>query len=1126
MKLKHAFWSAVVLTTMMLFGCGGGDSPAGATPEPSAPLGTNPSDSTPAGSTPAGTNPTTSTPTDNSPTTSNPSSGSPTASTPDSGSTTSSTPTSTSPTTSLPPAGSPTSSTPPGTTPAVAVFLRGTAAVGYPIVGGTVRTTCAAGTAITNTQPTSTTGSFAVDVSGQTFPCAVQVAGGSINNTANTTAYQSIATSLGNVNVTPFTDLLVANLAGVAAPQTWFTGLTPAQLSAVTAPTVATALSNLRSALNLTALNTIDPITLPFDARPGVVMDDALAALRAAMGASTSYASLLSAAGAAAGAAFTPPTGVASALTSFYGATQSGATATGSQLSITSINTFGGPLATGQTLYIFGQNFGALNDSMTVSFAGGATVNTTLAGITNYVTVIIPIGAQTGLFTVTNNRTGASAVSSFPVNLPAIASQCISYSGVSTPLPATGVAATNWSDCSGQAPQRSTLKFINNEFFAFGGATQMSVDGYRWTDIGVAVRDAAYNGQRYVGIKTDTSNLQIWNSAGNTPTAWTVKSVTLSSPGLFTSISAANGRFFIATNNGSFLTSADGINWVETAGATCGGTTSSPLYIGSGQPVAWNGSKYLINVQPTSFSPEVTCSSADGVAWGVDPVTVPLGRATDGTKYVESRSTGIWTSVDGTLWLQSPIAAPQMQRIFWTGTQFVGVASSVSFGPVNIGLHFSPDGINWTPAAMRLPLPAGLDVHGNSIAYSSALNRLVFTGGFTPTGSSTFLNPFVSAYYVLHQLPAPGAIGTLPAPTGLSGSAAVTGRGINLSWVAVNGAVGYDVFRSTTPGQPLGAMTKIASAQTALAFADTGLTGATTYYYRVTALIDAARASPPSAEISASTSTAWRAIVNAVGATNFRGVTWSGTQFVAYGNSGKVYTSVDSAVWTLRGHCTANQIFNMIWTGTQFVSVDQLGGICTSPDALTWTAALAPTTTAQGLTGVAWTGTKYVAVGGVIRTSTDGTTWPISSTGTNLSGVAWSGTQFVAVGAAGTVMTSPDGVTWTPRTSGTASNLAAITWAGTQFVAVGAAGTLLTSPDGVTWTARTSGTTNALGGLTWTGTQIVVVGGSGLVLTSTDGVSWLASSAGTTVTQGLTGVAWSGARYVAVGANNGIATAP
>ena len=33
---------------------------------------------------------------------------------------------------------------------------------------------------------------------------------------------------------------------------------------------------------------------------------------------------------------------------------------------------------------------------------------------------------------------------------------------------------------------------------------------------------------------------------------------------------------------------------------------------------------------------------------------------------------------------------------------------------------------------------------------------------------------------------------------------------------------------------------------------------------------------------------------------------------------------------------------------------------------------------------------------------------------------------------------------------------------GTQFVAVGDAGTILTSPDGITWTARTSGTGNTL----------------------------------------------------------------
>ena len=91
---------------------------------------------------------------------------------------------------------------------------------------------------------------------------------------------------------------------------------------------------------------------------------------------------------------------------------------------------------------------------------------------------------------------------------------------------------------------------------------------------------------------------------------------------------------------------------------------------------------------------------------------------------------------------------------------------------------------------------------------------------------------------------------------------------------------------------------------------------------------------------------------------------------------------------------------------------------------------------------------------------------------------------FVAVGFSGTILTSPDGITWTTRTSGTTYGLNGVTWSGTQFVAVGFSGTILTSLDGITWTSRTSGTTYQLNGVIWSGTQFVAVGLSGRIAIS------------------------------------------
>jgi len=112
--------------------------------------------------------------------------------------------------------------------------------------------------------------------------------------------------------------------------------------------------------------------------------------------------------------------------------------------------------------------------------------------------------------------------------------------------------------------------------------------------------------------------------------------------------------------------------------------------------------------------------------------------------------------------------------------------------------------------------------------------------------------------------------------------------------------------------------------------------------------------------------------------------------------------------------------------------------------------------------------------------------------GNELFGIAWSGSRFVAVGADGTIINSPDGVSWTNCNSGTTIELNSISWSGSQFVAVGNSGTILTSPDGVNWTKQTSGTGDTLRGVVWGGNQFVAVGNNKNILTSPDGIIWTA----------------------------------
>jgi hypothetical protein len=165
--------------------------------------------------------------------------------------------------------------------------LGGTAATGAPIVGGTVNVKCAGGSALSDV--TDSAGIWRVTLSGQTLPCAVEVSGG---NLLGGQTYYSVALQPGTVNITPLTDLIVANLAG-QAPSVWFGGLNTNAFQLITSGAVNAALGNLRDALGLSALDDIDPLTDSFDAEPGDPLDNVLEAMQIAF---TDYALLLEAA--------------------------------------------------------------------------------------------------------------------------------------------------------------------------------------------------------------------------------------------------------------------------------------------------------------------------------------------------------------------------------------------------------------------------------------------------------------------------------------------------------------------------------------------------------------------------------------------------------------------------------------------------------------------------------------------------------------------------------------------------------------------------------------------------------------------------------------------------------------
>jgi len=110
---------------------------------------------------------------------------------------------------------------------------------------------------------------------------------------------------------------------------------------------------------------------------------------------------------------------------------------------------------------------------------------------------------------------------------------------------------------------------------------------------------------------------------------------------------------------------------------------------------------------------------------------------------------------------------------------------------------------------------------------------------FLPTTVDTvnnILTAQTSHFSTFAPLAPIGGGGAPDTPTGLAGSAMSTTR-IDLTWNAVVGVTGYDIYRDTDPS---GAFPRLGSEPTVAAgvttYSDTGLTASTLYYYKVSAL--------------------------------------------------------------------------------------------------------------------------------------------------------------------------------------------------------------------------------------------------------------------------------------------------
>jgi len=246
---------------------------------------------------------------------------------------------------------------------------------------------------------------------------------------------------------------------------------------------------------------------------------------------------------------------------------------------------------------------------------------------------------------------------------------------------------------------------------------------------------------------------------------------------------------------------------------------------------------------------------------------------------------------------------------------------------------------------------------------------------------------------------------------------------------------------------------------------------------------------------------------------------------VAIANAGlgldheQIMHSADGGATWAQNTTPVGQVWQaIVSSGTLRVAVSTNGTyqVMTSPVGSTvWTLRL-PATTLQWQ-GITFAAGLFVAVAGTgsgnrAMTSPDGITWtarttPVSSMGQNptLQGITHGLGLFVAVSSivdfdGKCVMTSPDGITWTLRSGAQGSNgFYAVAFNGTdKFVAVGIANNCSYSSNGTSWTAATTPANNEWRSVAFGAGLFVAVARAGTgtrVATSPDGITWTARTA-------------------------------
>ena len=213
----------------------------------------------------------------------------------------------------------------------------------------------------------------------------------------------------------------------------------------------------------------------------------------------------------------------------------------------------------------------------------------------------------------------------------------------------------------------------------------------------------------------------------------------------------------------------------------------------------------------------------------------------------------------------------------------------------------------------------------------------------------------------------------------------------------------------------------------------------------------------------------------------------------------RVMTSVDGESFTSVDFGSAVNLVYVDYVDSNYLAIGESdNNLYVSEDGVTWT----PKNVGFDVRSLVKSGDYYIAAGvSGVKRSLDLDTWEdfgltVLPEANTWKSIVYAAGLFVAVAYNGTnrVVTSPDGITWTPRTAAEANAWLSVTYGDELFVAVSYNGTnrVMTSPDGITWTPRTAAEANSWQSVTYGNSLFIAVASDGAnrVMTSTDGITW------------------------------------